>query len=480
MNWKLSRPLMWTAVILITVLIMTAGCSKHPSGNNNTLHEKLLHTIRQTCSTIGIDFTAQSGETARDSQIVTLHNVVISVNTSSLKDLRTGTSFKTGTLPLNIKEIVFHYIPADKYLGLIRMKGMAMQWDFDVPSNSENKLMAMGINMSAEDILYDEYDISPLLTSKATTATELVIELFSNANAMKSTTKNMVYELKLAGKNDKEITFSMEFSSVKGSQSMNPDIFLGLYSKKEKSQPDFLKILEHGSPVFDISIDSGPLKLNYLVNGQHKGGGNIDRLAFAYFLKPDDSHKFFTYGMNAEVKHMNASISGNQAISLLSRVKELKADLSVINLSAGFAQAYFELMKKSSEMSGKASPDAIRKTQAAMGMKIFMEFMKSKPGIEFSISPFVHELGELEAHGKFRFSGVSIPSGKAKLKIKDAKNLLNTLKHSEELPSFISDLVVDTLTGLLKFNDDGDGFLVLETREKFPGQFFINGKSIRK
>lgn len=478
MNWKMSLPLTRLPVIIILLLLVAAGCGKNQTGDEAPAHEELLKTIRQTCSAIGIDFSADSGESARDSDLVTLKNVVVSTDTSALKDLRAGVMFKSGTLPIQMKEIVFNYKPSENYLGLISIKGMDLHWQFKIPDSKTSSLSE--IKLSADDILYDEHNVSPLLASKAATGTELLIELFSSDTAMKSTTKDMVYELNFVGEKGKKLSFHMEFSEIRGSQNMNPDIFLGLYTKKEKDPPDFNNILDQGSPVFDINLVCAPLKVIYKADGLRLGGGELDGLSFGYFLKPDNSRKFFTYGMNMEIKNMNVSTTGNDALSILSRVKELKADLSVVKLSAGFAQAYFDLMKKSAELNQKANPDAIRKAQAAMGMKIFMEFMKSKPGLKFSISPFIHELGEMEAHGKFRFSGISIPSGKAKLKIKNANELLNTLRNAKDLPPLISQVLVKTLTGILKINDEGDGLLVFETREKFPGQFFINGKAIRK
>jgi hypothetical protein len=466
---------------MLTLLFLLAGCGKTDKIEKGEDNRDLLERIRETYTAAGITIDVERTESAPDSSLVTFHNCTVSVDTRFLKDFRAGIIFKEGILPVKMKELVFNFKPQENYLGLVGIKGMFMEWDFNTPGPKKGKLLEMGLKVSSDNIQFEEYDVSPLLNSNATTATELMIELFANNQVMTSTTENMNYRLNYTTKEGKKASVLFESGKVEGSQSMNPDIFLSLYTKKVlAAPPDFPKILEMGSPIFDISLRCDDARLTVYTGGRVTGSGSLDKLAFSYFLKPGPARKHFTYGAGLEVKNLKASTPGDSTLAFLSRVKELKAKLSVVDLSSGFAQAYFELLKKSAELSETAKPDDLRKVQSAMGMKIFMEFMKSKPGLEISISPFIHEIGELEAHGKFRFSGISIPEGRAKVKIKNANDLLDTLRKGKDLPPLISHLLLNTLSGMLKIDDRGNGFILFETHEEYPGQFFINGKPVRK
>ena len=211
------------------------------------------------------------------------------------------------------------------------------------------------------------------------------------------------------------------------------------------------------------------------------GEGTVDKLALSYFLKPDQTHSFFNFGFGWKMDHLRVSVPANAWVEQAGAIKEWGFKFSLENLNAAFVQAYFDLIKKSMVLSATMDKEAVRQQQMMMGMAIAGEFMKSKPVIKCSISPFKHEFGELEAEINFQFQNLMTPPvGRAVVKIPHFKEMLAGIKEKKLLPLNTLETLLSSVKKYVVVDEEGNGTIQFETRADKPGKFFLNGSPIMK
>jgi hypothetical protein len=210
------------------------------------------------------------------------------------------------------------------------------------------------------------------------------------------------------------------------------------------------------------------------------GSGTVDHMSFSYFLKPNETNSFFTYGFNWDMENMNVSVPNRKEIELAGNIQQWGMKFSLENLSAAFVESYLVLVKKSYEMSSSMDKEKLRQQQMTMGLTIASEFMKSKPAIKFSVSPFKHYFGELEAELNFQFRNLMAPPvGKAVVNIPKINEILTKIEEEESLPQKTREKLLKLAKKYIPVDENGNGILIFETRQDQPGIFFLNGKPIK-
>jgi hypothetical protein len=487
----MKRNVAWVlTAFLTTSLILLPGCETGIEKKDSGEITDLLAKINSSWSAMGLKIEAeQTGvndeplETTRGKvrQLFTFKNATITIDTSGLKEIRPGTTFKKKKVFLEIKELALRYGPKDDFLQFVSCKGLDLDWNFTKTEEEAKAGSDMALKISVGSASFDRYDISPLLNSKTANAMELLAELMAKNPELKTTAENLTYEIHTPLVNRKIMSTVLSFAKIEGKQSYNSDLFYAIYSKrKDVTLPNFEKLLQQGTPLFDMTLKGKDFNASLKIDGKQMGSGHMANADISYFLKPDEDRSYFTYGIRLYLEDLKATAAELEGIETLGDFRELGIKASLVNLTPGFTRAYFELLKKSAELSASGNKEEMRKYRSAMGMKIFMELMKSKPKLTFSVSPFKHSLGQLEAKGHFRFSGVSIPVGKAAVIIPGFHRIRAKLETGGKLPPFIAKSIISALKYMVIEDEAGNGTITFETREDFPGQFFLNGKPIRK
>ncbi|MCU0287845.1 MAG: hypothetical protein MUF15_15820 [Acidobacteria bacterium] len=128
------------------------------------------------------------------------------------------------------------------------------------------------------------------------------------------------------------------------------------------------------------------------------------------FMKPDRDRKCFTFGNGLRISNLKLSIPGNRALELFGDVKEFQFGYSVNNLSPEAAQVFLDIIKNS-----VSSRNLVNSTKGNELMplvtKFIFEVIKSKVDLRFSISPFRHYFGEMEAEVNIRLDHLNGRAG---------------------------------------------------------------------
>jgi hypothetical protein len=391
---------------------------------------------------------------------------------------------KNPKIPVKLKEAVYLYGPEEKYLGLISVKEFFLELDITdfikTTDYAEDKsgLQEMAIKISMEKAAFKNYDISPLLDTKSKDLMELAAEFLEKNQSHEAVAEHITYDLGFLSKEHKKISILLDIEKVESRQKALSDIFISIY-KKGQELPDVSKALAKGKALFDLEMNNSSVKLSVKENGIMLGGGTTDHMSFSYFLKPDETNSFFIYGFAWDMKNLKLSVPNNKEIQLAGNILQWGMKFSLENLTAPFVKSYLDLVKKNYEMAATLDKEKLRQQQMTMGLAIAGEFMKSKPVIKFSISPFKHYFGELEAKLNFQFFNLMAPVGKAVVNIPAINEILTKIA-AEKL------LSQKTREGLLKLakqyvlvDENGNGSITFETSQDQPGTFFLNGKPIK-
>lgn len=396
-----------------------------------------------------------------------------------------GVPVKDTKIPVKLKEVVFKYDPGEKYLELVSVRDLFLEWDLSgfvntaVQTKDKQELQDMVIKISMGKTAFKNHDISPLLDSKTKDLMELVGELLEKNQSSESVVEHITYELGFLSKEQKKISILLDSEKMESRQKALSDIFISLY-KKGRELPDVSKVLKQGKALFDLEMHSSLVKLSVKENENVVGSGTVDKISFSYFLKPDETNSFFSYGFNWDMKNLKVIVPGNKEIELAGNIHQWGMKFSLENLTASFVKSYFNLAKKSYEMSTTMDKEKFRQQQMMMGLTIASEFMKSKPAIKCSISPFKHHLGELEAKLNFQFLNLMAPPvGKAVVNIPEINEILTKITGEKSLSQKTREGLLNLIKKYVQVDENGNGAVTFETRQDQPGTFFINGKPIK-
>jgi hypothetical protein len=426
-----------------------------------------------------------SVKTSGERFLVTLKNPTMTFDTSILKSMSMGDQFKQIEIPITMEELTFLYGPEEKYLEAISVKGMVFEWDVSkllekpLEPGTPPSAFRMDLKFSAENISYKNYNVSALLTYEGKDLFELLGQYIKDNQSSEMSIDNFKYEVGFYTKEEKNISILLEAEKMEGVTKAVSDVFISLY-KKDAELPDFAKTLEQGTALLDVALKCSMLKISVKEEGKELGGGTLENTSLTYFLKPDETKSSFTYGSTWDVHNLSLSIPGHPQIERLGNIKDMKMAFALENLNPDFAKAYFELVKMSMSLSHAADKEKIRQQQMMMGMKIATEFIKSKPGIKLSLSPFKHTFGECTAEANFQVPSLMGPVGKAEVKIPDVNGILNKIKEEQLFPAEAMPGIEQAIKNIIMIDDSGNGSLTFEIKAAQPGVYFLNGKPMGK
>ena len=395
-----------------------------------------------------------------------------------------GIPIKDTKIPVKLKEVVFKYDPGKKYLELVSVRELFLGWDFPgfIKTAGEAKdkpgLQGMTIKISMGKAAFKNYDITPLLDTKTKDLMELVGEFLEKNQSPESVVEHITYELGFLSKEQKKVSILLDIEKMESHQDALSDIFISLY-KKGRKLPDVSKVLTQGKALFDLEMSSSLVKLSVKENENVLGSGTVDKISFSYFLKPDETNSFFIYGFTWDMKNLKLSVPNNKEIELAGIIDEWGLKFSLENLTAPFVKSYFDLVKKNYEMSATMDKEKLRQQQMMMGLTIASEFMKSKPAIKCSISPFKHHFGELEAELNFQFLNLMAPPvGKAVVNIPEINEVLAKIAEEKSLSQKTREGLLKLAKKYVPVDEYGNGAVTFETRQGQPGTIFLNGTPI--
>lgn len=467
-------------------LLLISNCEK-PRETVKTDMEVATGLVQTLNEVPGLSFKSEPGNmivepSEKNRYLITLKYPAIHFGISKLN---LGIPFKDAKIPVKIKEMVFKYDPEEKYLELVSIKELQLDWSlagfFNTAVQAKDKqgLHDITIKISIGKADFRNHDISPLLEAKTKDLMELVAEILEKNQAFESTTEQITYELGFLSKEQEKISILLDIAKMQTHQNALSDIFISLY-QKGRELPDVSKALMQGKALLDLDMNCSLVKLSVKENEDVKGSGTVDHMSFSYSFKPDETNSFFIYGFTWALENLKLSIPNNKAIELAGNIEQMGMKFSLENLSAPFIKSYFDLVKKTTEMSTVMDKEKLQQQQMTMGLTIASEFIKSKPAIKFSISPFKHHFGELQVELNFQFLNLMAPPvGKAVIHIPKINETLARIAEEKLLSSETREGLMKLTKQYVQVDENGNGTVTFETRQDQPGIFFLNGKPIK-
>ncbi|MCP4158156.1 MAG: hypothetical protein GY757_61220 [bacterium] len=468
------------SMLIVSLVFLVTGCGKAGNDGDENYGQQIVDAFNKapigvTIKVAPADIVTNAVENNR--YVITFKNPDIIFDTKVYEAFSMGDQIKAMKIPIPVKELTYLYGPKEKFLKMIEMKGMDFTWDASklmVPGNkSELKgFPQMNLKMTVGKMTSENYNISAIMNSKHKNIMEFIGQLMKDNRENVSTLEKMTYQFDFPIKEDKSFSVLLKAEKIKMLQDIAAEVFVALY-KKDAPTPDFEKVLKENASLFGVDAHCSGVELIIKEGGELVGSGSIAEASFGYFLKANAAKTAFNFESTGQLKNLQLVAPKSRDAEILAAVKELKAKTSIENLSPAFAAAYFEFTKKSMTLTPNTDPEKIKQQQMIMGMNIGTAFVSSKPIIHISISPLDHSLGKLDIDGKFQFHGMSVPAGKATVKIAKINELLKNLKENKLLT--IGSIIAGAIENITVIDDNGDGSITFETKQDKPGKYFLNG-----
>lgn len=460
-------------LLAVSFVLVFSGCGgkKTEVGIDDAV--ELLKKMSQT--PLGLTYKADPANIKIDAtakgSIITLSEPEITFDTAIYEKMGMPGLVKTEIIPIKAKQLVLLYDPAKRYLGFLSIKEFA--FDMIYPREKENEI----IRMSAQEMSFEGYNISPLLNDKAEDAVEILVELLEKNMSSRGSLHGLKYEV-TSPVLSKEMTFSVDIEEVGWQQAGDMTPFAALFQKEGELSFDFAEILSGGSPILDVDGHLKGLRFSVKQDGKELGEGKVTQTKFHYFLKPDEKKEFFTYGMSWGLGSMEIAASGKEKdlIERIGNIKSLNMDFAFEHMTPEFVQAYFNLVREG--MAVISSGVEQKMGQAGMNRitKMVEEMGKSQPIIRFSIAQFKHYFGSMEAEANFQFQGMGVVVGKAILRIHNMDEVLKKMK--DELP--LPEMTMAWMQSMFIKDNKGDGVLTFEIKSDPAPGLYLNGQPIKQ
>jgi hypothetical protein len=472
------------SVSLALLLIINCGKPRETVKTDMEVAADLVQTLNEVP---GLSIKSEPGNmivepSEKNRYLITLKDPAIDLDISKLN---LGIPVKNAKISIKIKEIVFKHDPREKYLELVSIRELLLEWDLTgflstaLQAKGKQGLQGITIKISMGKADFKNYDISPLLDAKTKDLMELVGDFLERNQSHETAAEHITYDLGFLSKEHKKISIVLDIEKMQTRQNALSDVLISLY-KKGRELPDLSKVLVQGKALLDLAMSSSAVKLSVKENENLLGSGTIDHTAFSYFFKPDETNSFFIYGFKWNMENLKLSVPNNKEIELAGNIEQMGMKFSLENLSAPFIKSYFDLVKKSREMSASMDKEKLHQEQMTMGLTIASEFIKSKPAVKFSISPFKHHFGELQVEVNFQFLNLMAPPvGKAVVHIPAVNKILTKIAGEKSLSDKTREGLLKLAKQYVPVDENGNGTVTFETRQDQPGTFFLNGKPIK-
>lgn len=480
-----------TMIGLSILLVLSCGaCKKNAHAFRSDKESDLVPTLNSACASLGWKFQAERVATAVEATApqggrpltrVILSNPSLTMDTSKLQTITAGLTFKDKTVNISMKEMVLRYHAKNQFLQLISCTGLSLNWPYAVVSYKGEKPAHKALALSVAKTSFAGYDLSPLLKNNNRDVLDALTGLVALNASLNTDSENIAIKYQYPDEEQKMVTISANVQRLQASQRMDAEVFFWLYSTGTKSQlPDFNKLSMQGKGVYDDHVSASGIKAEILKERLLMVAGTFAQVSLGYYLRPSECKSYFDYGIQTDVSGVKLFSTVYPFLEKLGDISTLGANLSFINLTPDFTQACYEMINKKETLERTEGKEEANKYEIAMALKIFNELVKSEPKCKFTIAPFKTSMCDLRIDGSFSFSEMSLPVGKVLFKVNGWPALLDVVKSDPMYKTEFVNTIFNALAEGMVINPEGTGTITIEAKEDFPGQFFFNGKAIRK
>ncbi len=476
MNKKIT--LVCFAIFMVFIL---SNCA--PSKLSVDDAQGLLEKI--SASPLGITFKADSANIVIEPDkeksgrfIVTYKNPDCSLNTAIYKHM--NFSIPEFDIPITIEELVYAYSPSDKSCYVQSVKGMAYSLDpakFTPGQKAgeakveTEKIPKMYFDYYFGNLVFSNYDISPLLDSKDKSFIEVLTGLMEVNTDLKTSLEDMKigFDMTL----EEKVTMTLAIEEAESLISFAPEFVLSFFNQEKETSP-FPKLLEEGKPFMKVESSLKNMAVSFQ-SPKSNFNSRVDNMGITYTVEPAAGKDSLDFGVDWNLEGLQVTGLEKKEIEALINLNKLDFHFALEHLSPEFIEAYFDLIKTAQTMG--ISPDPAKKQELAMkGPALAGTFMSSKPIISISISPLDHRLVKITAEGKFQFITMGPPVGKATVNLSNVEEMAKKLKAEEIFPAKEIDGFLQKLKELFVLDENGEGTLTFELKEGDPSHFYLNGK----
>jgi len=472
------------AGILASGMILSVACTKAPPPLETEGVQAVLQ--KMSSSPLGLRIQADASQITTEPEKkslyrVTLKDPALSWSTAFYKNLNLPVDIPEFEIPIKIEEVVFLYGPEKETCELVSGKGLAFSLDKAflqkiVPAEAEKeateKIPEIAFSCKIDTLTFDNYNLSPLLETPQPGFLELIMRLVSSEHAIGSTAEEISFEFR-STEQEKAAWITASIQKTQNRGTLAPEI-LSSYFTKDEPRSVFSPLLEEGRSPLDLEY--AIQNLNITVKApEAEIKVDMGALKVGYYLRPNNTKDAFSFGLDFHIQDLDASGLRRKEVETLLDLADMKFHISVDGLSPDFLDGYIDLIRtiQASSLSGDR---AVQQQMGMQGLALMGAFMKTKPTITLSLSPFEHRLARIEAEGKFQFTRPGPPVGRATVTVYDFAEMEEKLKQEQVFPPEAIDSVLAKLRTILMTDASGNGVLTFEIKEEDPAHFYLNGK----
>ncbi len=333
----------------------------------------------------------------------------------------------------------------------------------------------MSLSFNYGNIAFENYDLSPMLDTKNQSFIELLPQLLAANQPISVSVDDINFEFNMVLAEGKYMMTS-SLKNAKSLMMLAPEA-LTAFIKQEESGSVFSQLLEDGSSPLEIKYDLENLEILLRMPKGHIDVG-LENLDFAEYIKPTSEKNAFRFGFDLNIGGLNITGLEKKEVEIFAGLIKMNLNFSIDGLSPEFFQAYMDIIKTAQSLRSSKDP-ALQQQMSMKGLALVGILMQSKPSISLSISPLEHRLGKIEADGKFQFTRMGPPVGKAKAKIFDVEGIGQKLKEEQLFSPEEIGLVLAKIKEIFEIDQNGDGILTFEIKEEDMANFYLNGKPHR-
>ena len=471
------------ACLFACLLLFLPYCTRTAPEMSTAEVQALIQDINQSPMgvTIKVDdasITTKLLEGRPGKVLITLVNPGFSVSTKIVKHIQI--EVPEFELPLKIEELTWTYQPDQEKLGVQSVKGLDFAFDVSEfvqigETQEGGKVPDLKFSYHVNSISFGDYDITPLMHTQDLSFIQVLTNLVGSNQSTAVSFDGFTLDF---GSQDEANRMTWSVDHAEKRWTVNPEM-LAVFFQKDEAGATFARLLEEGKDLLDLEAKVKDFDVSLSGFGGDVDA-NLSSLDVSYVFKPGADQDTFHLSFGYDLGKLTVKGTQQKAWQTWMDVRRLHLRVALDRISPDFVAAYFGFMKSAQALRG--SHDSAKQQEIAMqGLALLGKFMKTKPVISFSLSPFDHALGTIEAEGKFQFWQMGPPAGRATVRISNILEIEEKLRAGELLPPDEAGQFMDRLKEVFVINENGEGTLTFEIKEGDPANFYLNGqpKSLR-
>jgi len=367
--------------------------------------------------------------------------------------------------PIQVEEMIFLFTPKEKDIHLMATKGLV--FDLNYPDLVKKKGFPKFQDFTVKKVhCYIGY-----LPQKNKNLKELIKpgkkDLPGPIRALlesdDTTLENFKCEVSGMTTSKENLAIFLEIKKIADPGGVKEDSCINTYiSNRDAPPPDLLKTLQKGLAVVDRTIEVEKIKVSMKKNGSKCGEGSLAGASYSIFVKPDETRTSFDVCQSIDIKGLELSIPGKKELNWLSAINEFRYAFSMETLKPEAVQALIDLLKKMIELRDMVDSARVQEVQLQI-MRIFTEVMKSNPQVKYSIDPFEHYFGKLNAvleiNLKNLFAG---PLVKITVNLFKVDEMLSKLKKANVFSAPVLKKITETVEKYAVKTGNGNASIIYE------------------